>query len=279
MLKKFLGLIFVILLSSSLFAQNNPSDGVWEYLIVSPATFNDRENLAVPDKWIGRRQGNVGFFQERGIQNEFDRLGKLGWELVGVLPMNSGEQSSINYAKFIFKRRFDAARSQYEAEEQKRLLEELKNKSPQTRTSDVGFIELDQAEFTAKEKETSDKIRANFEQAVRSANIKADISRFEYNTRRKDIYAEITVDGSATLLKDGNKYRLSEAKVFLRQVADELFNKIGLKPVSATEDFFNEHGSFSNRGNVTVRIVVNVSNNERIKNVVSGYITGNWNIQ
>lgn len=108
-----LNLTLLIVFSCCLLSAQTLSKSVsgesWEYLIVSVSTFGDKENLSVADKWLGRRQGNVGFSQDTQTQNEFDRLGKLGWELIEVLPVNVNEQPYIPGSKFIFKRKFDAA--------------------------------------------------------------------------------------------------------------------------------------------------------------------------
>jgi len=280
MLIKICGLVLVIAFASfSLSAQTSfkiaSSEG-WEYLIVSVLTLSDKENLNVSEKWIGRRQGNVGFSQDAQTQNEFDRLGKLDWELVGIFSVNMNDQPSFNNSKFIFKRKFDAARSEREAEELKKLENEIKNALPNTGMA-TDLIELDQAEFKAKQNEVADRAKAKLEQAIKNTSIVSVVNlTIAYSDNSKQTYAEIVVDGSSALLEGANKYRLSEAKRYARQIAAELFNKIGLRQVSPNEDFYNEYGNFSYRGEVTVKFSIVINYNGATRTVAVGYISGNW---
>ena len=280
MLIKICGLVLVIAFASfTLSAQTSvkpASNESWEYLIVSISTFSDKENLAVSNKWIGRRQGNVGFYQDVQMQNEFDRLGKLGWELVEILPVNVNDQPSFANPKFIFKRKFDSARSEREAEDLKKLENEFKNISPNT-VKATDLIELDQAEFKAKQNEVADRAKAKLEQAIKNTSITSVLNiTTAYSDNIKQTYAEIVVDGSSALLEGGNKYRLSEAKKYARQIAVELFNKIGLRQLTPNEDFYNEYGNFSYRGEVTIKLSIVINYNGTIRNVAVGYINGNW---
>jgi hypothetical protein len=276
-------LIFVCLLVSILIlnaaAQNadkNQTNEAWEYLIVSVSSFNNWENSNVPNKWIGRKQGNVGFFQETQVQNEFDRLGRLGWELVGILPSNTevNNMPSFQFSKFVFKRRYDAGRSRREADEQTKLLAELKNNPPTAANSEL--IELDRAEFAARENEATNRVKTRFEQSLKGSAIKFEISRFQYNSQNKRIIADIVVDASSALLQDGNKYRLSEAKKYIEQIAEEIFNKIGLARTIPGANFYSEFGNFEQQGNVYIRLHVSVGSGKMKRTVVQGYITGNW---
>ncbi len=253
------------------------SDESWEYLIVSIRYLSDKEDFNVADKWIGRRQGNTGFSQDPKTQNELDRIGKLGWQLVGIMPANVNDNPSLENSKFIFKRKLDLARSEREAEELKKLLDEIKTNPPKP-INNTSLIELDNADFAAKQNEVADKAKARLEQAIKKTSITSVVSlATSYSSNPKQTYAELLVDGSSALLKDGNKYRLSEAKTYTRQIATELFNKIGLKQVSPNEDFYKEQGeSFSYQGEVSIRISVAIKYNGVTRNITNGYITGNW---
>jgi len=271
-------LLITALFYSIVTAQDSgKSDDAWEYLIVSVSTFSNKENSNVSGKWLGRRQGNVGFYQEPQIQNEFDRLGKLGWQLVGVLPATTeiNNNASIPQPKFIFKRKYNAERSEREAEERAKLENELKNRAAPAQPKNQGLIELDQFEFVAKEKEVRDRIKNKFEQSVKNTDIKMEIADFSYRPRLKDLSAKIVVDGNSFLLKDGNKYRSSEAVKYARQVAGELVDKIGLKPTAANEDLFSENIS-GRKGNVLIHLLITVGNGENLKTAAQGYISGNW---
>jgi len=280
MLIKICSLVLVITFASfSLSAQTSvksASNESWEYLIVSFGTFADKEDLKIADKWIGRRQGNLGFYQDTLTQNEFDRLGKLGWELIGILPVNVSDQPSIPHSKFIFKRKFDAARAERETEELKQLANEMKN-NPSSKIKSENLVELDQAEFADKQNAVADKAKARLEQAIKNTSISSVINlQTRYFDNTKQISAEIAVDGNSALLKDGNKYRLSEAKKYARQIAAELFSKIGLRQVSPNEDFYNEYGSFNSRGDVFIRLSIVINYNGAARKVAEGYINGNW---
>ena len=83
MLKRFFVLSFLVLVGLSVsFAQT--SNTQWEYLIVQKVDFADKDSSKITDKWLGIRQTKIGFIQQSLTQNGFDRLGNLGWELVGI---------------------------------------------------------------------------------------------------------------------------------------------------------------------------------------------------
>lgn len=282
MFSKIFCLIFIAAIGvCSSFAQTatvSVSDESWEYLVISIIYLSDKEDFSVADKWIGRRQGKVGLSQDPKTQNELDRIGKLGWQLVGIMPANVNDNPSLENSKFIFKRKLDLARSEREAEELKKLLDEIKTNPPKP-INITNLIELDTADFFAQQNEVADKAKARLEQAIKNTSITSIVNlTTRYNSNGKQTYAEIVVDGSSALLKDGNKYRLSEAKTYTRQIAVELFNKIGLKQVSPNEDFYKEQGSggFSYQGEVSILLSVAIKYNGTTRNITSGYINGNW---
>ncbi len=280
MFTKILSLTLVIIFNCCLLSAQTPkksvSDETWEYLIVSVGTFSDKEKLTVADKWLGRRQGSIGFYQDTSTQNEFDRLGKLGWELIEILPVTVNDQPAIPNSKFIFKRKFDAARSEREIEDSKQPANKIKSDLP-IKVKVENLVELDEAEFTNKQNEVADKAKTRLEQAIKNTGISSIVNLqtryFKYN---KQVSAEVVIDGTSALLKEGNKYRLSEAKKYVRQVATELFNKIGLRQISPNEDFFSENSGFRNTGEVFINLSVVINHNGATRNVTGGYINGSW---
>ncbi len=281
MFTKILSLTLVIIFNCCLLSAQTPkksvSDETWEYLIVSVGTFSDKEKLTVADKWLGRRQGSIGFYQDTSTQNEFDRLGKLGWELVGIVPGGAGEsQASTENSRFIFKRQFDVARSARESEESKQLANELKNNSPNKVKTEF-LVELDRAEILNKTNEIAENAKRNLEQIINNPSV-ISINNVQtyYPKNTKLGFADIVVDGSSVLLKDGNKYRLSEAKKYARQIATEIFNKLGLRQISPNEDFFSENGVSGSRGEVFITLSIVINHNGAPRQVAGGNINANW---
>lgn len=195
---------------------------------------------------------------ENGNVN-LNELGRKSWELVS-LTFNEGQP-----VRFFFKRPYIPERTRLEAEQAK---------NAEKKPSKVDFIELDQADFDNTVKETADKIKSKFEQALKNSGVKFEI--LEFSTRNKQIYSKISVDGSSDLLQDGNKYRLSKAKIYLRQIATEIFEKSGMTRVSPTAEFYYEVYPVIDRGNTTILISLILNNGEAKKIVKTGYITGNW---
>ena len=256
MLKKLFCLYFLMLFCfQASFAQtaNQP----WEYLIVSVSNSNDKKELSVPAKWMGIRQGNVGFIQQTLTQNEFDRLGILGWELVGV-DDQIGETGTVS-KNYIFKRIFSSEQSNYEKELQKMLLEKLSKSN----TNEAEVVDLDKLERDNKQTQINNQVAGKLEQKLKSISkfklfdIKSSASIFK---DYKNVRAEITVDGTQSLLTESNKYRSSEVDSFIRQVAEEVYKTVGLQPTYANQPFF-ENDIYNPNGNETfiqIKVVVNV---------------------
>lgn len=269
--------VFLLMLFCLSLSYAQSSNQQWEYLIVSVGNFGDKKELSIPEKWMGVRQGRLGFTQEVLTQNEFDRLGKLGWELVSTIPLFDGNQNfSFSSSKFIFKRVFNAERSQREAEELTKLINELKNNQLQSKPQIADLIELDRADILAEQNKTADKIKTKLELAIKNASPATIVNlRVDYQSSNKTIYSELVVDGSSALLKEGKKYRASEAKEFARRIATVIFNKIGLGKVPSNNNFYYDDGSFENRGNVVIKLSVIINYNGQNREVAQGYINGN----
>ena len=274
-------LLLTFFASFSLFAQTtveiSPSEK-WEYLIVSIGNFSDKEALKVPEKWIGRRQGTVGFFQDVQRQNEFDRLGKLGWELVEILPVSSNDQPVSDLSKFVFKRKSDPNRSLRESEELKNLLAEIKITPPNVvKTTDL--IELDRANYEARQNEAADTARLKLEQAVKNVKgfsiVSVNSSAWFPNNNDRRVRAEVVIDASKDLLRNGNQYRASEADKFIRQAANEIYKAAQLKPQYVNQEPFATYSDANQRG-VIVKIIVVVGYNGTTKTVSEGFVQGGW---
>lgn len=275
MLKNLLFATFFTLLFFSFSSAQNSEEFSWEYLVVSIGNFGDKQDFNPADKYLGRRQGNVGFSQDKPTQNEFDRLGTLGWELVGILPMNSGEQSNIGFAKFIFKRRLNFQRSQYESEELKKLTQELNNKKP----TEPEFIDLDAVNAQSTQKEKERRANEKIEQTIRKIQGYSIISVkgtswFPSQDDRR-VTAEVVIDGTKELLKDRNKFRSSEVRNFIRQAASEIFKAAELKPLYGNQEPFQEYYDSNIKG-VNIKLSVVVNYNGKTKTLAEGAVFGNW---
>lgn len=268
--KIFLCVLFLLFGAFSLFAQENRQ---WEYLIVSVSTFGDKKALSVPEKWMGIRQGNIGFSQQTLTQNEFDRLGMFGWELVGIDDRISEGGTASKY--YVFKRIYSFSQSAYEKEQQKMLIEKLSKSNP----NEPEVVDLDKVESIAKQTQINNQVAEKLEQKLKSIDkfkiveIKSNAS---VSTNYQNVKAEITFDGTKALLKDGNKFRSSEVKEFIRQVAEEVYKTVSLQPRFANDLFF-EDNIYNQNGNGTfiqIKIVVNISG--KYVTLAEGKVQGYW---
>ena len=155
-----IGVLLLLLNSSTAFAQNTSSKSSpemqWEYLVVTVGEgytrYESVQNLEQAKSKIeaGKKFGfsyqdqtNYSQLSEYyTMQAALDSLGKLGWELAGVIPVES------NPPRLIFKRSYDAERSRREAEQLK--AKQSESKTPiQASKKRVEFIDLDLAETIA----------------------------------------------------------------------------------------------------------------------------------
>lgn len=278
-----------------------PGETQWEYLLIKVTqNYSQYEsNLALDSLELIKQKihSNKRFafnsednnyyrrYEFAGGQAALDSLGKVGWELIAVIPQNAGESGSNQAdAQFVFKRRFDAARSQREAEQQKLRETQATEKTPaQATTKKIEFVDLDRAEIVAAQKSVEAKAAARLEQALK--NLKdisfADVkvrAYFQPNAEPRT-QAEIVIDGSRVLLKD-NKYRASEAQTYLRQIATDIFNRVGLRKSDINNDFFLPNYGYFNQNNdsppVQIRVSLNVAVGDQTKTVAVGFISGVW---
>jgi hypothetical protein len=139
------------------------------------------------------------------------------------------------------------------------------------------LIDLDRAEVKAADDAVADRAKSKLEEAIKNAGLSSLVSvRTQYNSYSRETWAEITIDGSGVLLKDGNKYRTSDAKKYVSEVASELFKKSGLQQVPGTDKYYFENGGVDKRGEIVVSLAVFIKYNGKDNYVGRGAITGNW---
>lgn len=278
----FLSFLIILICFSVLTAQTTvTASAQWEYLVVAfgsnaGSTIITTEKDA-PKAKVGFRQTYYGDKLVRYVDNinqqaALDELGKAGWELVSVIPNTEAPANPT----FVFKRQFNSARTQKETDEVEKLEKDARAgiKPPVKRDP---LIDLDRAEVKAADEAIADAAKARLEQAIKNAGLSSLVSvRTQYNSYNRDTWAEVTIDGSAVLLKDGNKYRTSDAKKYAGELAAELFKKSGLQQVPGTDKYYFENGSVDKRGEIVINLAVFIKHNGRDNVVTRGAITGNW---
>jgi hypothetical protein len=283
----FLSFLIILVSCFALFAQAPPSlppvpaqPPQWEYLIVgftntasSPIIQMEKEAAAAKVGFRSIYYGDklVRYSDNANYQAALDELGKTGWELVSVIPP-AGDQAGT----YIFKRQFDRGRSQRELAETAKLEQDARAGIKQTLAKEP-LIDLDRADVKAADDAIANKAKEKLEEAIKNAGLSSLVSvSTRYDRYSKETRAEVTIDGSGVLLKDGNKYRTSEAKKYVGQVAAELFRKSGLQQVPGTDKYYFENEGMDRRGEIIVSLSVIIKYNGRENYVSRGIITGNW---
>lgn len=266
MYKFVFALIVVLSINSFALAQTETSNQ-WEYLIVSLSEFTtplgEEAEIAKP-KLLGKRTGTVGFHQQESYQKEFDRLGRFGWELVSVTPPNyenSSGNGQLQGSQFVFKRVFDAARTSREAEEKQKLDEQFQISSAQTKQNKPEIIDLDALESQQKtenlRRADEQKLRQDLENVKNVAVKVKQIRSFSIPDRGFNASAEIEIDGSAVLLREGNKFRLSEAEKYLKEKSIDVFNQIGLRTANISDQPISTYRRNNENISIKVSLVLN----------------------
>jgi len=237
----------------------------WEYLVVSfgKAYFTDPLSSEAKEAGLSK----VRAFTEAGmlmadeatdIQSRLDKLGQFGWELVGVVGAIGGDQ------EFILKRQYDPARSEKETElvqaEGKRLRQvaaELAAKQA-TETAEA-LVDMDAVEKAARDESKRSELEKQLREVISSGNY----SLVDMHVPVKD-YVMITIDGSSQLLKDGNKYRASEARSLAQSIVTGIATSLGL-----TSDILK--GDIS-RGDVYIEVIIDINYQTKLHPV--GYSSG-----
>ena len=229
---------------------SNPYTGKqWEYLVVSfgKVLFSDpTDTPELKTKGLSKlvsysKLGVVSASEALTTQFQMDTLGKFGWELIGVVGAIAGDQ------ELLFKRPFNPGQSKLEAALIKREGEillagqnaeaiKLANKLK----SKVDLVDLDAAERA----EAIDKNRRSQEDRLKKSiaeystypimNVTVRSSADSPTSTR--VRADIIVDGSAVLLKDGNSYRKSEAELLAKKVTEELSKIAGIQKNTWTDE-------------------------------------------
>jgi hypothetical protein len=220
-----------------------PSATQWEYLVVSFGKAYFGDPMSSLDKQAGLSK--IRAFSQAGVmdaqeathfQYNMDKLGRFGWELVAAVGMIGGDQ------EFIFKRPFDQNRSLSESAliaEEGRRIEEMEKameaeQAGKAKQSADELIDLDEAERMAREAESRDTAEILLEQAVYEVASKPLIQDLKIVCKEEmwppSGRVTVILDATAQLLKDGNKYRSSEARDFAAKFVQDFVKAAGLEP-------------------------------------------------
>jgi hypothetical protein len=283
----------------------NSRESQWEFLIVSFGKTYFSAPIEEPglkvegfSKLIGYSRLGIGSAHEAIVlQQKMDILGKLGWEIVGVLGAIGGDQ------QMLFKRPYDINRSAKESkwikEEGERIIALKKqdvtvhNSLEKERallrilTENIASInaghlvdldELDRANaqltaFTETEKNRrKEEARLQFAIDKLTGYAISDVKIVSTANTPTDskLKASIAVDLTAQLLKDGNKYRLSEARILAREIGLKIYENARLMQRYG-ENLYNATG---NEIEISVSIKLNFANGSKV--VTSESLYGNW---
>ncbi len=287
----------------------NSKESQWEFLIVSfGKTYfsapKEEPGLKVEgvSKLIGYSGLGLDSAQEAvGTQQKMDLLGKLGWELVGVIGAIGGDQ------QMLFKRPYDTNRSAKEKkwikeegerliamkkqdvkvhekvhdslEEERALFRVLTEKIASINAGQmVDLDELERANAQLTEFNETEKIRRKEEARLQVAIDKltdysisdVKIVSTARNPTDSKLAASITVDLTSQLLKDGNKYRLSEARAAAKEIGLKVYENARL----IQRDGFGSNYSPKEDIKISVSIKLNFPTGSKV--VASESLYGNW---
>lgn len=276
----FLSFLIILVCSSVFVAQPTPPPlmptSQWEYLVIefsgggSYLISTEKEPAVGKVGWREDNYGNrlVRYADNRSTQAVLDEMGKRGWELISV--------ASAEIKSFVFKRPFIATRSAKETAELEKLEQDVKaGIKPVVKKEPL--VDLDRADARAADDALANQAKSKLEQAIRNAGLESLVSvKTQYSSYSRESWAEVMIDGSAQLLKDGNKYRETEAKKYVNEVADKLFKNSGLQQVPGTDRYYFDIGGVSKRGEIVINLSVFIKYNGRDSIVSRGAITGNW---
>lgn len=261
-------------------AASRASAKQWEYLVVSfgKAYFSD-PNLEPETKTAGlsklvsySKVGIVSAQEALTVQWQMDTLGKFGWELIGIVGVIGGDQ------EMVFRRAYDPEQSKAEAtlirEEGERLLTAQREVASNLAQAD--FVDLDATERAAATAQTRQKEEARLRTAIESLNNPAIVGLRIVSTSPSPegsaVIAEVTLDGSSQLLKEGNKYRSSEAQAMAKQLATAIYQAAGLNSDYGSESSYLSYSL----GEVKISTLVRVSYQGKQKTVATANTGGKW---
>ena len=244
----------------------------WEYLEVSQV-----QSCYVFSGGYYASCRNYNFFNEGKIiqgTTSLDWLGKSGWDLVGAT--SAGEDNSGT--KLVFKRSYDKSKTDREIEElQKTTPTKPKPNEPINDLIDLDSQEAKQKldEFNRQEEERLRNALSKLNNsAIKVVNVKAAASELD----KTSLASEIVVDGTSVLLKDGNKYRSSEAKSYWQEIVKQVSSLPELNIKSSSQNYTRfQIGKLANSfGNISIGITVTVNyKNDQII-VAQGIANGTW---
>ena len=252
----------------------------WEYLVVSfGKTYFSDPNAEPEAKTAGLSKllsyskiGVLSATEGLLVEKQMDTLGKFGWELIGIVGAIGGDQ------QMVFRRAYDSEQSKLEAiligEEGERLL--ALQREVATQASQAEFIDLDAAEFAAATNENRQREEARLRPAVENLKIyqvvEVKIMSTASTPTDSRVNAQVLIDGSNKLLKEGNKYRTSEAEALAKEVA---------AVIAVAADVRSEYGSPESYmafalGEVKISVSIRVSFQGKEKVVATAQAGGNW---
>ncbi len=263
--------LFTILLFSSFsFAQGRRNTLTqWEYLEVSGTKYSSGYYQ------ITRYYRDYNFLTSAANfagQNSLEWIKDSGWELVGVV--NNGE----NPVSLFFKRPFNKTRTENEIA---RLKKNYETESQMPVKQKSSLIDLDEQEFQQKLADYNKSEEVNLTEALAQIknfplqiiSVQSKSSRFDY----ENLSAEIVLDATSVLLKNGKSYRSSEAEKYYQDFVKQITENLRLMQVGSTNGIAQQisEGLFSLRpigktyGNndqitIYISVIVNADNKQNI---------------
>lgn len=255
----------------------------WEFLEVFPASKNCDGVYYEKDACRYYLYPGSGL----GISGpaSLDWLSESGWELVGFVP--AGESPHHIY----FKRHYNKARTEREiAWLKQKLQKDIQGLTVKRKIVRNELVDLDALEKKQKiddyNKAAEAKLRAALEQLKDLPLRIVNVISIAKTTGQTIIGAEIVLDGTSALLKDGNKYRSSDAAKYFSESVNQILDRLNVsgKKVGGGNTALIANGSvtpvigefyFYQEGlTLKVTVIVNSQNKENI--VAQGNAEGKW---
>lgn len=272
-------------------ASGNPAtSGVtknqWEYLVVSfgktlfanPDRDPEAKQIGLSKLLTYSQAGVLSASEAMLTQKQMDSLGHYGWELVSVVGAIGGDQ------QMVFKRAFDPTQSQREAvmirEEGVRLLAAQKAaaerlaravKEPSEELVDLDAVE--RATATEVNRQTEERRLTDAIASIKQYNTSdVKIVSTANGPKASSVTANVSIDGTETLLQDSNKYRSSEAKKLASNAALAYYGAAGLRQ---EYDFDSPKEGFY-LAEVKISVTVTVTYQGKPKIVAVENVGGKW---
>ena len=276
--KTFITLFAIALFFGVSSAQNNKLTQ-WEYLEVSGPKYSSDEDHTIKYYRDYNYLTSVTFFIG---QNSLEWMKNSGWELVSVV--NNGESP----VSMFFKRPFEKTRTDNEIARLKEGFESV-NQVPQ-KPAQSALVDLDEQEFQQKladfNKRQETRLRTALEQVknlpLKIISVQSKSSRLDGELSK----AEIVLDATAVLLKDGKNYRSSEADKYYRDSVRRILDSIGVISNSNLDNTAKNIskgqpptpiGKFSYFGSevaVYTSVIININGQQSI--ISQGMVSGEW---